>query len=60
MRIEIKNKNKHKIDLVVHAHNKDEDEKYYFMYKNCIKLLQLNEDIKIGRDTLKNIMENKY
>ena len=30
--------NKHKIDLVIHAHNKDEDEKYYFMYKNCIKL----------------------
>lgn len=27
---------------------------------NCIKLLQLNEDIKIGRETLKKIMEYKY
>ena len=28
--------------------------------KNCIRLLQLNEDISIGRETLKKIMENKY
>ena len=29
---------KHNIDLVVHAHNKDEDDKYYFMYKIPIEL----------------------
>jgi hypothetical protein len=28
--------------------------------KNCIRLLQLNEDISIGRETLKKIMDNKY
>jgi len=28
--------------------------------KNCIRLLQLNENISIGRETLKKIMENKY
>ena len=27
---------------------------------NCIKLLELNDNIKISKETLKKIMENKY
>ena len=33
---------------------------YEINKSNCIKLLELNENIKIGRETLKKIMENKY
>ena len=33
---------------------------YEINKSNCVKLLELNEDIKIGRETLKKIMENKY
>ena len=28
---------KYKIDMVIHAHDKNEDQKYQFMYKDCVK-----------------------
>ena len=57
--IEQKKKKKKKYEDLIEKITSYRNE-YEINKSNCVKLLELNEDIKIGRETLKKIMENKY
>ena len=57
--VEQKKKKKKKYENLIEKITSYRNE-YEINKSNCIKLLELNEDIKIGRETLKKIMENKY